>query len=302
MSSRPLVSIVMATYQRAHLLQRSLEAYETQNFDNKMMEMVIVDDHSTDATREIVLAWSKKTGIQTTILTTAPKTETWRDCGAVLNCGIRASSGDHIILTHPEVIPGRRSVQECVYQLDRFEMRNKGRGIEDLANCPGLYACCRVYYLSPRDQVGLDLIDLKTKGALGVREIEGFYDEDGGAPDYQHRTTDIVAQTGSRLPIWESWVFGGCSRQTWKILGGMLETQKWGSVDVAFMQRRRTLGIPNHTCRDEETIVIHQNHDLHHDIPTPRIEEAWKQELKGVDLTNPNLLCYPVVDFLGWSG
>lgn len=32
--SRPLCSVVMATFQRAHLLRRSLECYQRQDFDN----------------------------------------------------------------------------------------------------------------------------------------------------------------------------------------------------------------------------------------------------------------------------
>lgn len=284
---RPLVSVVMATYQRAHLLERSLKAYELQQFDNSQMELVVIDDGSTDGTFHRIQQWSELTGVESVVLSPFPKKEGWRDCGAILNYGIRVSQGKHIILTHPEVIPGKKSLALCV---------------EALESRRHTYACCRVYYLSPRDQGRLDTVDWLGKGNLAVREIEDFYDEDlTVAPDFTHRATDVVAQPGSRLATWESWVFGGMSRETWKEWGGMMETAKWGSVDVAFMQRRRALGITNHTCPEDDSVVIHQNHDSPNDTPTPRIEEEWKKELRGIDFMNPAKLRYPQINHLYWE-
>lgn len=283
----------MATFNRAHLLHRSLTCYENQRFDNDLMELIIVDDHSTDHTQQLVNDWSRSTGIRCVLITPSPKKTIWRDCGAVYNYGIRASSGDHILLTHPEVMVGKNSVHMCVNALQVNE---------HYLHTNNLYACCRIYYLSPRDQENLDTVNWALEGTLAVRKLPGFYDEDENHnPDFTHRATDSVAQPNSRIRTWESLVFGGCSRKLWKELGGMLETQKWGSVDVAFMQRRRTLGIFNHTCPEEDTICIHQNHDLPHDIPSPRVEEVWKKELQGVNLLNPDLLKYPAVDYLGWG-
>lgn len=291
---RPLCSLVMATFNRAHLLKRSLAAYQLQDFDNSKFELVVIDDHSTDETIPMVTEWSRATEIKTTIVTVAPKDCEWRDCGTVLNAGIRASSGKHILMTHPEVIPGKRSVAACCHWLEVHEERRKQDEI-------GLYACSRVYYLSQKDQGLIDTVPWMSGGPLALRELPGFYTDDlNGHPDYRHDVTDKTGQPGFRLKTWESWVFGGCSRETWKRLGGMLETQYWGSVDVAFMQRRQTLGMPNHTCLDDDTIVAHQNHDSPQDWVTPRDPGAWQRELRGFDLANPNKLKYPTVDYLGW--
>lgn len=300
--TRPIVSVVLASYERAHLLCRSLVCYErSEGLDVRSdLELVVIDDHSSDGTRELVLDWSRTTGIRTVVVTDAPKLQSWRDCGAVLNVGIRASTGRHVLLTHPEVMPGRRSIAACVEQLEEFERTEreptKGYLYRGLV---GLYACCRVYYLSPRDQERIDSVPWRDEGPLAVRQIPGFYDEDtNGNPNYTHRATDIVAQPGSRLPYWESWVFGGHSRETWKRLGGMLETKEWGSVDIAWHARRLALGIPNHTCPADDTIVVHQNHDLPGNVPTPRDMDVWVKELKNVDLRTPSKLVYPAVDNL----
>jgi glycosyltransferase involved in cell wall biosynthesis len=300
--SRPLVSIVLATFERGHLLARSLQTFAASKgiHPPEDLEVVVVDDHSTDVTAELVNEWSRQTHIRSVLVKPCPKFESWRDCGAVLNHGIRASTGRHVLLTHPEVMVGKRSIARCVDKLEGFEeYRGRFTGSPDWSDRIGLYACCRVYYLSPREQVLLDTVDWSGKGTLAVRDIPEFYELDtNGNPDYSHRATDIVAQPGSRMPVWESWVFGGCSRETWKRLGGMLETSHWGSVDIAFAARRKTLGIPNFTCPEEDTIVIHQNHDLPGNVPTPQVMEDWVAELKTVDLTNPTKLVYPAVDFL----
>jgi glycosyltransferase involved in cell wall biosynthesis len=291
----------MASYQRAHLLERSLECYRNQAFDNDRLELVVIDDHSTDNTFDLCDDWSHDTGIKTTVVTVNPKREAWRDCGAVLNAGIRASSGEYVLLTHPEVMPGKTSVNDCVDALIADEARRKNTFSPSFATGPGLYACCRVYYMGQHDQAKIDTVDWRGLGAGAVRGIDGFYEDDvNGNPDYRHAATDIVAQPGSRIKTWESWVFGGMSRRAWADLGGMLETQKWGSVDIAFHARRRALGIQNHTCPSPESIVVHQNHDGPGEVPTPRDMDVWVKELKEFNLVDPAKLMYPAVDYLGW--
>lgn len=323
--SRPLCSVVLAAYQRAHLLERSLVCYQKQDFDNDRFELIVVDDHSKDGTRELVLDWSSTTKIKATVLTVSPKPAEWVDCGWILNSGIRASAGDHIILTHPEVMPGRRSVAACVERLSEWEEFIKLRDdekstwsdrdgfkrycerIASRTGVPGmspfgLYCAAKPYYLSPRDQERIDTVDWINEGPLAVRKIEGFYDDQPGNPDYSPRSIESVGHPGAKHSHWLSWVFGGCSRETWKRLGGMLETGKWGSVDVAFVQRRRTLGIINHTCIEDDTLCIHQSHDdPSKNVVTPRIEELWKKELSGIPLHDPKSMCWPAIDYLAWG-
>lgn len=298
-----LCSVVMSTYNRSHLLIRSLTCYAKQEFPRDRFELVVIDDGSTDNTFEMLHEWSHVTGIKTTYLAPHPKLVEWQDCAVTLNYGIRVAQGKNIILTHPEIMVGRTSVLDCVCKLDEFEKVRYTTGLADPIAQPniGLYACCRCYYLSPSDQLTIGSVDWGDRGVLAVRGIGGFYENDtGGHPDFSHRATDLVAQPGSRLPTWESLIFGGFSRETWKRLGGLQRTQKWGSIDVLLMHRRQILGIPNYTCPAESAIVCHQNHDLSGDIKTPRIENVWKEELSKLDLSNPNNLVYPAVNEIGW--
>ena len=52
MSTLPLVSIVLPTYNRAHLLPRSIDSVLAQTYS--AWELIVVDDRSTDATRDVV--------------------------------------------------------------------------------------------------------------------------------------------------------------------------------------------------------------------------------------------------------
>jgi hypothetical protein len=274
-------------------MERSLYCYARQSFPINEMEFIIIDDYSVDHTKTLVMEWAMDHGATFQLLTVGPKNTGWRDAGAILNFGIRAARGEHIIMTHPEVIPGQQSIARLVEKLDDFESTRNQPGKSD---SPGLYASCKVYYLSQVEQRMLDDTDWQEIGPLAVREIPNFYENDAnGHPDYTHTTTDAVGTPGFRIQTWDSWVFGGCSRETWRRLGGMYVTQNWGTVDVAFNNRRKRLNMEEWTPGEDDTIVVHQNHD--DESTQHRIMELCEEELQSIDMAN---LCYPVVNELEW--
>jgi len=58
MASAPSVSLVIATYNRAHYLGETIESVLSQRFQN--FELIVVDDGSTDATREVVAKYASR--------------------------------------------------------------------------------------------------------------------------------------------------------------------------------------------------------------------------------------------------
>lgn len=58
MSEKPLVSIIIPTYNRAHLIKETLDSVLAQTYHN--WECIIVDDGSTDNTEDILEAYIKK--------------------------------------------------------------------------------------------------------------------------------------------------------------------------------------------------------------------------------------------------
>ena len=53
-----LVSVVIPTYNRAHTLSRAIESVISQTYTN--WEMIIVDNHSTDGTNDLIKSYQNK--------------------------------------------------------------------------------------------------------------------------------------------------------------------------------------------------------------------------------------------------
>ena len=246
------VSVVFGTYNRAELLARSLEGYARQRLPLAELEIVAIDDWSTDATPDVLARWARELRI---VAIRPPWKEpgTWRDSATILNIGLRAASGELVISTHPEVIPGLESLRAM------YEHRTER-----------VYHACKAYYLTPEQQAALDGVDWRATN-LAVREIPGFYvgpaDLDAAENAFAHGAID-------RHRVWESLLFGGMTRDTWRWFGGLREFEGWGSVDVDFLRRRQALAMPNRTELAGETICIHQNHDVQNQVVTRDVAQA----------------------------
>jgi len=252
-------SVVLCTYNRAHLLKRSLVCYEKQTMTD--FELIILDDNSQDETEELVKSYMDKINIKY-IKLEDKKPDEWRDAGCIINRGIKMTEGEYIYATHPEVMP----CFDCLEKMNEVMEEN-----------PGAYLNCRTYYLTSVMQEQLDNVDWQTD-FYEVRQIPGFYevyelndfmfyDKDEFCDmlnkyfkkDYEEFAYPFTTLMAEVAEVWDSWVFGGMTRPAWKDMGGLNEYRVWGTVDIDFMHRRRNLGIP--TISPEGIYVIHQNHD-----------------------------------------
>lgn len=240
MYKKNMISIVMVTYNRAHLLARSLELYHRQQY--KDFELIVVDDDSTDDTQNLLKHWTNFLDIKTIIVRKTPGL--WRDCARNINLGIRAAKNDIVVATHPEVIPGSEALIN-IYNNIQDEM----------------YLACKIYYLTPQEQINIDTVDWK-EDTLNIRKLDGFYNPEV-VTDYSHVKMDQHTD-------WQSWVFGAMTRKTWRRIGGMTEFDEWGSIDMDFLWRRHLLNIPTKTLLEPRSICIHQNHDVEGNVITPR--------------------------------
>ncbi|MBX3011182.1 MAG: glycosyltransferase family 2 protein [Caldilineaceae bacterium] len=86
-STTPLLSVIIPTYNRAHLLGRAVSSVLSQSF--AAFELLIIDDHSTDNTEQVVAQWDDP---RIRYLRHAEN----RGSSATRNCGIRAAQAEFI--------------------------------------------------------------------------------------------------------------------------------------------------------------------------------------------------------------
>jgi glycosyltransferase involved in cell wall biosynthesis len=108
---RPLVSVIIATHNRAGLLGRALESVFTQDrlgeqFD---VEVIVVDDCSTDSTPDVVREYSQVRYL---------RLSTRRGVSGARNAGIEASRGAFICFLDDDDVwlPGRLKLQLPVFE------------------------------------------------------------------------------------------------------------------------------------------------------------------------------------------
>jgi hypothetical protein len=246
------VSVVFGTYNRAELLRRSLDGYVRQRLPLDQLEIIALDDWSSDGTAELLAEYAQRLRV-VTIRPPWKTRGTWRDSASILNIGLRAAAGEMIVSTHPEVIPGLESLRA-------FAEHHRER----------TYHACKAYYLSAPQQAALDTVDWR-RSNLELRRLPGFYldpaDLDAPENAYAHAAMD-------RHEVWESLLFGAMTRDTWRWFGGLREFEGWGSVDVDFLHRRTALGMANATELGDETICIHQNHEAQNQQVTRDVARA----------------------------
>lgn len=116
---KPMISVVIPTYNRASLLKRAINSVLSQTFQN--FELIIVDDGSTDNTKELVNAFIQKDSRIKYI---------WRENSGgpskPRNLGIRNSRGKYISVldSDDEILP-----EKLEKQVKKFETVSEDTGV-----------------------------------------------------------------------------------------------------------------------------------------------------------------------------
>ena len=101
------VSIVIPTCNRADVLSRALKAYVLQSGNHEMIEIIVVDDGSTDNTQSVVEECGKALPVPVRYFRQQNK-----GAAAARNCGILHAQGDVILFADDDVIPTPSMVSE----------------------------------------------------------------------------------------------------------------------------------------------------------------------------------------------
>lgn len=113
----PKVSIIMATYNRAHFIVETLLSIQNQTFLD--WECLIIDDGSTDNTFEVINNFKQSDNrIQ---LYSRPKSR-YKGPSTCRNIGIEKSKGEYIIFFDDDDIPHPQNLELCVHELSKKDV------------------------------------------------------------------------------------------------------------------------------------------------------------------------------------
>jgi glycosyltransferase involved in cell wall biosynthesis len=151
-SDRPVVSVVVSTYQRSEAVPGLVAALEHQTYPLDEIEVVIVDNGSTDDTREVLahLAAASPLKIRAVTLSSNEGSSGGR------NAGWRAANGDVIAFTDDDCLPepdwlkaGLEAMEDDVDLVQGRTITRRIRALERGAGSAvmdGLYPTCNVFY------------------------------------------------------------------------------------------------------------------------------------------------------------
>lgn len=105
----PTVSVVLPTYNRAHLIERAIRSLLVQTFED--WELLVVDDGSTDDTEEVIRRFND-------VRMRYVRHEVNRGAPAARNTGIKASRGEYVALldSDDEWVPEKLRLQVDIFQ------------------------------------------------------------------------------------------------------------------------------------------------------------------------------------------
>jgi|GEM_PF-326724 len=98
--NNPLVSVVVPTYNSSKFLERCLESVKNQSYQN--IELIVVDNNSTDSTKEIARKYTEK------VFNKGPERS------AQVNFGVEQASGEFVYKVDSDFVLDKDVVLQCV--------------------------------------------------------------------------------------------------------------------------------------------------------------------------------------------
>lgn len=111
------VSVIIVTYNRKDLLQKTLHALEKQEgLQTVRWELIVVDHNCSDGTTSFLADFSRHTSLPLRVIE-----EKHPSLSAGRNAGIRSASGQYLLFTDDDVIPSKNWVERMYHAFSQHE-------------------------------------------------------------------------------------------------------------------------------------------------------------------------------------
>lgn len=165
-SIQPTVSVIVPTRRSAETLERCLTSIRSQSYQN--IEMIVVDNNSTDRTREIAERFTTHVHIG------GPERSAQRNTGA------RIGSGEYVVFIDSDMVLQPRVIEQCVQTLTE-DAAGSAVIIPETSEGEGFWARCKA--LERRCYIGDDSIEAARFFSRATFETLGGYDETLTGPE-----------------------------------------------------------------------------------------------------------------------
>jgi len=181
----PRVSVIIPTYNRAHLIDRAIQSVLSQTYQD--FEVIVVDDGSTDKTEEVVLSFGSEKMRYV-------RHETNRGVAAARNTGVRVARGEYIAFqdSDDEWYPNRLEIiskivedrKDIDFIISYGKVMKNGEIIGDVGRAPWINDLSKeelVVRLFSGNFIALQAVVVKKEKII---EVGGFDESFPSAEDY----------------------------------------------------------------------------------------------------------------------
>jgi len=120
MTQQPLVSAIVATYNRAHIVGEAIESIVRQTYKN--IEIIVVDDGSTDGTTDLALEYAKNSKVEIRVITREKNSGK----GGAVRHGMLHSRGKRLLMVDADGASRFEDLELLWAALDRLGENNPG--------------------------------------------------------------------------------------------------------------------------------------------------------------------------------